>query len=71
MKALMINDMDLYKSPLSSSLFKEQHLIKYYHPNRMVFVVPENDPMYTLLGVAGIGQVHEFNDEASKDFGWI
>ena len=71
MKALLINDMDLYQSKLHHSLFKEQHLIKYYHPNRMVFVVPENDPMYTLLGVAGIGQVHEFNDEASKDFGWI
>jgi len=71
MKAIMITDMDLYKSPISSSLFKEQHIIKYYHPNRMVFVVPENDPMFSLLGVAGIGVVHEFTIEASKDLGWI
>lgn len=83
MRTLLIREYDIHAHGLDPSKFKDSQIyLEYgpsagmtgpygYHPNRMVYIIPETDPWFSVYSIKGIGHHHTFDDQVLRQNGWL
>jgi len=83
MRTLLISEYEILAHDLDATNFSNRQIYMHYgpsakmagalgyHPNRMIYIIPETDPWFTVYSLKGIGQHHTFDTEVLERNGWI
>lgn len=83
MRVLLIREYDILAHDLDPKHFKPNQIyLQYgpsagmmgpygYHPNRMIYIIPETNPWFSYYSLKGIGYYHTFDHKILEENGWL